>query len=226
MKYKTFDLFDTIEEQKIKLSPAKGIHADAIAALTMERIGMHRTTSYKIPRYTFRKVAILILVLIALISTLLVTSATIQKYIKDPAGFWIISQGGQSSEQPSEPTEPKLTIEMTDPLGNILPEKFELVILEGESFDFLHAIYLTDDGKEVFFSATDSDGSTQIDAEGAEVSEIVQILDQEVVLVIEETDIRLAWIDQDVSASFALITIGLPKEDVIGFAEQIIQAVS
>lgn len=220
MNYKTFDLFDTVEEQKIKLSPLKGIDADAITALTMEKVG-NVQPSYKVPRVSFRKVAILILILIALIGTVLATSATIRNYTQDPKGFWLISQGGQNF---AKPTETELTLEPSDPLGDILPEEFELVILDGESFDNLVAIYDAADGKEVFLSVSSSDASMKIDAEGAEVSEIIRILDQEVILVLEDADVRLVWIDPEISTTFVLIGVGLPKEDMIGFAKQVIRA--
>lgn len=225
MKYETFDLFDTIEEHKIKLTPVKGINTAIITELTMEKVGRPRS-SYKFTGYAFRKVAILIVGLIALIGTLLVTSAAFRKYLEDPDGFWLISSDGQSYAEPSGATELDELMDISDPLGRMLPEEFELVVHDGDSLENLIVIYESPDGEVVFLSITNDSGSMQIDYEGAEISEIIRILDQEVILVIENADVRIAWIDQEISKTVVLIATGLPKEKVVTLAEQIMQAMS
>ena len=99
--------------------------------------------------------------------------------------------------------------------------------MDGETLDSLVAIYQNDNGEQVFFSAANSNNSNiQIDSEGAQISQTYQILGKDIILVKEDSETRLAWIDEELSTSFVLIATNMQTESLLTITEHLIKTIS
>ncbi len=147
----------------------------------------------------------------------------IDYYVERSEGYWVISEGAPSSGIDNDAPE---TFDVSDPLAGLLPEEYQLVMLDGDSLDQLVAIYEKSPGNEVFFSTASSGSSAQIDSEGAQISQTHQIHGKDVVLIVEGTEVRLAWIHDELSTTFTLIATDMSSDDLLAIAEQLIKNIS
>lgn len=172
-----------------------------------------------------RYVAAFAVILLAAASVLFVSVEAIRipiisYYVEHSEGYWELS----SSDNGSEPEA--VQFDVSDPLAGIVPEEYELVVIEGTSLDGLFAIYEKTPGNEIFFSAEDSSGSLQIDSEGAQISQTYQLCGKDIILVVEDAEVRLAWIDDEFSTTFTLIATDMSSETLLDIAEQLINIFS
>lgn len=166
-----------------------------------------------------RYVAAVAVVLLAAASVLFVSVEAIRipvisYYMEHSEGYWGISED-------NAPDIPKTDFNLSDPLAGLIPEEYKLVLLDGESLDRLAAIYENDAGNEIFFSAADSNSSIQIDSEGAQISKIYHHHGKDIILVVEGTEVRLAWIDEDLSITFILIATDMSSDALLDIADHL-----
>ena len=148
----------------------------------------------------------------------------IDYYVERSNGYWIFSESSTADNSQNDLRES--TFDYSDPLAGLLPEEYQLVVSDGDSIFNFVAIYDNATGSEVFFSAESSGSSIQIDSEGAQISQTYQLAGKDVVLVVEDTNIRLAWIDEGLSTTFTLIAANMDSESLLNIAEQLIKNIS
>lgn len=185
----------------------------------------HRNNYWKSVVKGLRYVAAFAVILLAAASVLFVSVEAIRipiisYYVEHSEGYWELS----SSDNGAEPET--VQFDVSDPLAGIVPEEYELVVLDGESLNRLVAIYEKGPGSEIFFSAEDSNGSLQIDSEGAQISQTYQLCGKDIILVVEDAEVRLAWIDEALSTTFTLIATDMSSETLLDIAEQLISILS
>ena len=185
----------------------------------------HRNNYWKSVVKGLRYVAAFAVILLAAASVLFVSVEAIRipiisYYVENSEGYWELS----SSDNGAEPEA--VRFDVSDPLAGIVPKEYKLVVLDGESLNRLVAIYEKGPGSEIFFSAEDSNGNQQIDSEGAQISQTYQLYGKDVVLVIEDTTVRIAWVDADLSTTFTLIATDMSSDVLLDIAEQLINILS
>ena len=148
----------------------------------------------------------------------------IRYYMEHSNGYWEISSKDAQGDKNTDIT--KLNIDLSDPLAGLIPEEYGLVVLDGQSLNRLTAIYEDNSGNEIFFSAEDSNSNLQLDSEGAQVSQIYKHCNKDIVLVVEGTNVRLAWIDEELSVTFTLIATNMSSDLLLNIAEQLINMIS
>lgn len=131
-----------------------------------------------------------------------------------------------SSDVTSVPSIPSDVIDISDPLKGLIPSEYKLALIDGDSLDFLFALYSADSEKEICFSAYSMGSIMGIDSENAEKSQKCEILGNQAVLIIKNGEISLSWAQENVSIVFTLTANDLSEDTVIQIAEQIIQKLS
>ncbi len=144
----------------------------------------------------------------------------INYYIEQSDGHWEISvQGNPSLETPND------TIDVSNPLKGLIPDEYQLVVLEGESLNKLTAIYEDPTGNEIYFSCKPGSNLITIDSEDAEESERCQIISCDAIIVIKD-GVLLTWIHKESSTVFSIISNKLTKAEALDIAEQFIDKIS
>ena len=171
-------------------------------------------------------VAIFAVMLLSLSSLLFVTVEAfripiINYYIEQKDGYWEISGNTNTTE-----TAGNNTLDLTDPLASFLPNEYTLLLLEGNSLNELTAIYEDADGKQVFFCSESISSVVGIDSEDAQVSKKCQICGQDAVLMVENDDVNLVWLQKDMGLVFTIHAQGLSDTFVMSIAEEIINSIS
>ena len=187
----------------------------------------HRNNYWKSVVKGLRYVAAFAVILLAAASVLFVSVEAIRipiisYYVENSEGYWELSSSDKDTAKDNE-----LLFDVSDPLFGLLPDEYELMVLDGETLDSLVAIYQNDNGEQVFFSAANSNNSNiQIDSEGAQISQTYQILGKDIILVKEDSETRLAWIDEELSTSFVLIATNMQTESLLTITEHLIKTIS
>lgn len=172
----------------------------------------------------FRYVAACLVAVLALTSFLFMTVEAIRipiinYYIENVDGHWEIYGQENSEAQNSNDA-----IDVQNPLSGLIPEEYQLTILEGDSLTNLTAIYENAAGKRVYFSGMSGDSWVAIDSENAQFSQKCQIGGCDAVLVVKE-GISLTWIHEESSIILSLFADNLTKTDVVSIAEYLIEKV-
>ena len=148
----------------------------------------------------------------------------IDYYVERSNGYWIISENSTADNPSNNATES--AFDFKDPLAGLLPEEYQLVVSDGDSIFNFVTIYNNGSGSEVFFSAVSSNGTIQVDSEGAQVSQTYLLAGKDVVLIVEDTEVRLAWIDESLSTTFTLIATDMDSNSLLNIAEKVIKNIS
>ena len=188
-----------------------------------------RNNNWSIITKGLRYVATFSIILLAALSVLFVSVEAVRVpiisyYVERSEGYWEIS--GYESHSDSDTNIPEKAFDVSDPLAGLLPTEYTLDVLDGESLDRLVAIYEKEPGTEVFFSAEKCNSNHQLDSEGAQISQTYQLCGRDIILVVEETEVRLAWIDEDLSTTFTLIATDMSSDSLLAIAEQLIGILS
>lgn len=170
--------------------------------------------------------AVLVICLFATATTLFVSVEAIRipiinYFIEKGDGYWEFS-----SDVNSASNIPSDVIDVTDPLKGLIPSEYKLTLLDGDSLDFLFAIYSADPDKEISFSSQGISSTVQIDAEDADKSQKFEILGNQAVLILKDRAVRLGWVQENKSTIFTLMANDLSEDTVIQIAKQIIQKIS
>lgn len=192
------------------------------ALIKKEIIHQRRKQYLRATMKTLRYVAIFAVTLLSLSSFLFMTVEAfrvpiINYYMEQKDGYWEIFGQTESNQEMDNGT-----IDVSDPLAGLIPEEYELVLLEGESIVPLTAIYEEANGKQLFFSTESVTSVIGIDSEGAQVSEKFQLCGCDAVLVVEDSDVNLVWVERDIGIVFTIHAQGMPADTIIGIAEEII----
>lgn len=173
-----------------------------------------------------RYAAVLVIAALSLFSLLFVSVeafriSVINFCIEQNSGHWDISSVTDTNQD-----DLNEVIDITDPLAGILPDQYNLVLAEGSSIEEVTAVYENDAKNRIFFSSTPGTSLVELDSESAQISQECTIGGHEAVLVIEENNIRIAWIDKKSSTVYTLISNNLTESEITIIAEKVIYLIS
>lgn len=173
----------------------------------------------------FQYIAACAVVMLSLCSLLFMTVEAVRipiinYYIENFDGHWEISGQEIADSPPNEDT-----IDMQNPLHGLIPEEYQLTVLEGDSLTDLNAIYENAAGKRVYLLGMPGDSWVAVDSENADLSQKCQINGCDAILVVKD-GVNLTWIHKESSIMLSLFSDGLTENEVISIAEQLIEKIS
>lgn len=170
---------------------------------------------------TLKYTAACFIALLSLSSFLFVTVEAfripiINYYIEQNNGHWEISS--------DTPTTPYIddTLDLKDPLVNLLPNDYQLIVQDGDSFGEMNAIYENSDGKRFCFSSVSGDNWIAIDSENAEISQQHQLCGFDAITVVKDGVVSLTWIDTDLNVVFTMLADDMTESEVSTIGEHLI----
>ena len=170
-----------------------------------------------------RNVASVAIVLLALASVLFVSVEA----IRVPIINYYISQNDQYLEFTSRQPERAGSIEninAEDPLAGLLPDGYELLIVDQMSPMQITAIYKSADGNSIYFSMDTSDAVVRVDAENTQTLKEIQIDGCKGMLVVKDGATTVTWGYSGVGQTFILTSSNLTEVELIGLAERFMQS--
>ena len=208
---------DELESMEIEFP--QHLHDQCITRIEAEKKKSKQRQRKKQVLRIFRMAAVFAVALLSLASILFVTVDAIRipiinYFLEKYDAYWSITTIAQYQPQPAEPA-----IDWTDPLGGLLPETYERVLQEGDSYDNVAVIYENADSKEIFFSAAPCLSTIGIDSEGIDYSKEFLICGHDAILVSEDTYITLVLVNNSLDVIFTLVTDGLTETEVISIAK-------
>lgn len=190
--------------------------------LIKKELARHRWKQYaKYISKGLRYVAACVIAVLSLSSFLFMTVEAIRipiinYYIEQYADHWEIS-----SDTATMPYIDK-TLNLKDPLINLIPDDYQLVVQDGESFSEMGAIYENSDGKRFCFSSVSGDNWIAIDSENAQTSQQFQLCGFDAISVVKDGVVSLTWIDTDLNIVFTMIADNMTESEVITIGENLI----
>lgn len=165
-----------------------------------------------------RFVASFAVIILALASVLFISVEA----IRVPIINYYITQNGQylefTSRQP-EVAEDIGSINTEDPLAGLLPEGYELAMLDDGLPKRIVAIYKSSNNNSIYFSMNASVTVVKVDAEDTQVVKEIQVCGHEGVFVVKDGKANVTWGDKSTERTFMLISSELTETDLISLAE-------
>ena len=140
----------------------------------------------------------------------------INYYIEQNNGHWEISS--------DTPTTPYIdnTLDLKDPLVNLIPDDYQLIVQDGDSFSEMNAIYENSNGKRFCFSSVSGDNWIAVDSENAQISQQHKLCGFDAITVVKDGVVSLTWINSDLNIVFTMIADDMSEAEVIAIGEQLI----
>ena len=165
-----------------------------------------------------RSAAAVLIVLLSVSSILFMTVEAVRIpiinfFVEKTDLYWEIS---------TSKNEPELldAFNEENPLERILSNDYTLVNIDGSLSEYsLIADYKKSTGETVSLLVISIGGNNQIDTEHADVSEFF-LMGHEAVLSVEGSDIRITWINHDISKVFTVRTTNLSSDEAITISEK------
>lgn len=169
-----------------------------------------------------RFVAVFAVVLLAIASTLFMTVEAVRVpiinyYIKTTDKYLEL---GVSSGVTTEPT---VNLDWNNPLGEFLPEEYELTVCNGDPSIQLLAIYENSIGESVYLTIDRINSTVKLDIEGAQTVRKCWIADYEANVIVKNDITTLVWSSEPLGKTFSIIATSLNEMEVIDIAEGIMQ---
>ena len=125
--------------------------------------------------------------------------------------------------QPGLPISvPETSVDVEDPLGQWLPEDYEISTQSGDSIDFFGAIYKNSQGHSIALVGYSLDCRIVWDTEGAQICEEMTFCGHRAFLIVEDSQVSFVWIDERLGVSFGLSADHCSPEEVMDLAEEFI----
>ena len=169
-------------------------------------------------------VAVFAVAILSLFSLLFMTVEAVRipiinYYIEQFDGHWEISGQETSEAQPNNDG-----IDIQNPLHGLIPNEYQLTILEGDSLADLTAIYENAEGKWICLSGMPGDSWVAVDSENAQLSQRCQINGYDALLVVKD-GVNLTWIYEETSIIFSVFADDLTETEVISIAEHFMKKI-
>lgn len=224
MEYYCELLFDDIPEADMKAAASAfpgELDTRCRKLIQKELNRQRRKEGWKSVCKGLRYVASLVLILLSVSSVLFfsveaIRVPVINYYITHSKNGFLLIEGRASSSE-----IPHTMIDIADPLAGLLPQGYQLILHEENSFREFTAIYENASGKQVFVSARSVEEISGIDTQDADHIAQFQIFNCHAVLVEEKEIARLMWVHEEYGCTFTLVRND-SSIDIVKLAETLI----
>lgn len=205
------------ESQQEEFPPA--LEKRCTERIRKERAKQKRKAFSKAFLRACRRAAVVFLVLLGLFSFLFMTVEAfripIMNFFLERTDRFTLLSGKKLSENTPGEFDPE------DPLGNIIPEEYALVSLEGSiEGGMLIALYSNDKGASFYFSMMPSHGTMQVDTEDACVS-WTDVQGHDAMVTVENEMVQINWLHASLETIFSLVTINVSEDMALFYAEEV-----
>lgn len=192
------------------------------ALISREFARQRRKTFFKAATKGLGVVACLAAVILSLSSVLFMTVEAVRVpiinyYIQEQDGYWEISGSSKNGEEMHN----DYAFDISNPLANIIPEKYIPVSVAGESLEWLNVLYQSSDNHEIHFSSRKMSKLLKVDSEDVQFSHSIQILGGDAVIVVKDNSVQLAWLCESTGTTFSLFSTEYDETEIIAFAEKL-----
>ena len=184
-----------------------------------------RKTFFKAAAKGLGVVACFAAVILSLSSVLFMTVEAVRVpiinyYIQEQDGYWEITASSSTDEE----MHLGYALNLSNPLANIIPEKYIPISIAGESLEWLNVLYQSSDNHEIHFSSRKMSKLLKVDSEDAQISRSIQILGGDAIIVVKDNSVQLAWLCESTGTTFSLFSTEYNEAEMIAFAEKITSA--
>lgn len=183
----------------------------------------------------FKYAAACFVVLLSLASFLFMTVEAIRipiinYYISQHDGHWEISSqtntGSHLAETNSTDETNNKTIDLKNPLAELIPQEYQLLLCEGEVITDMVAIYENSNSERICFSAVPGEHWIAIDSENAQISHQHEICGYDAITVVKDGAVSLTWIHKELTTVFTLMADNMSDSEIVAIAEQLIRNIN
>lgn len=179
-----------------------------------------RKQMWKTAKRISTSAAIVVLVMLALTSVLFATVEAVRipiinYFIEQTEDYWKVAS-------PENDNIDGGIIDLKNPLADIVPDGYQISVVDGDSWVMLTAIYENAEMQTIFFSARPYVGTIVLDSEDAEVNQNCTVLGHEAILVKKNDCVNITWVNKNLNTVFTLVASQLAETEVLRMAENFI----